>query len=129
MPPTDPAGARLVSHSQPVPALADPKKNPSYPAREHLHEKPHWQSVLQGVEGRLATARQKLGVLAIDARRPAFERIYAQMLGARDQVAVAVKRLPQETGHLYEEDRQRVEEAVAALDRVFKKWDAQTAAL
>ena len=117
-----------MSHSQPVPALADPKKNPSYPAREHLHEKPHWQSVLQGVEDRIAVARQKLGVLANDARRPAFERIYAQMLGARDQVAVAVKRLPLETGHLYEEDRHRAEEAVAALDRLFQKWDAQTVA-
>jgi hypothetical protein len=118
-----------VSHSQAVPVPTDPKKNPSYPAREHLHEKPHWQSVLQGVEGRIATARQKLGALGSDARRPAFERIYFQMLGARDQVADAVKRLPLETGHLYEEDRHRAEEAVAALDRLFKNWDAQTAAL
>src|SRR4051812_23948207 len=129
MPPTDPAGARLVSHSQPVPATADPTKNPSYPAREHLLEKPHWQSVLQSVEGRLAVARQKLGVLGNDARRPAFDRIYSQMLGARDQVADAVRRLPLETGHLYEEARHRAEEAVAALDRLFQKWDSQTAAL
>ena len=50
------------------------------------------------------------------------------MLGARDQVADAVKRLPLETGHLYEEDRHRAEEAVAALDRLFKTWDTQTAA-
>jgi hypothetical protein len=118
-----------VSHPQTVPVPADPKKNPSYPAREHLLEKPHWQSVLQGVESRLAVARQKLGVLGNDARRPAFERIYSQMLGARDQVADAVKRLPLETGHLYEEDHHRAEEAVAALDRLFQKWDAQTAAL
>ena len=77
------------------------------------------------VETRLAVPRQKLGVLGQDARRPAFERIYAQMLGARDQIADAVKRLPQETGDLYEEDHHRVDEAFAALDRLFQKWDSQ----
>jgi len=126
-----------VSHSQPVSEgdspetrlpTADPRKNPSYPARQHLHEKPHWQSVLLRVESRLTTARQDLGGLANDDRRPAFERIYAQMLGARDQVADAVKRLPQETGDLYEEDHHRADEAVAALDRLFQKWDSQTSA-
>jgi hypothetical protein len=115
--------------SNPLPAaVADPKKNPSYPQRVHLLEKPHWQSVLQTVESRIAVARQKLNVLGNDSKRPAFERIYAQMLGARDQVADAVKRLPQETGGLYEEDHHRVEEAVAALDRLFQKWDSQTTA-
>ena len=86
----------------------------------------HWQSVLQAVEARLAVARQKLSVLGNDPKRPAFERIYAQMLGSRDQVADAVRRLPQETGDLYKEDHHRVDEAIAALDRLFQKWDAQT---
>jgi hypothetical protein len=116
-----------VSNPQPA-AVADPRKNPSYPQRVHLSEKPHWQSVLQTVESRLAVARQKLNVLGNDSKRPAFERIYAQMLGARDQVADAVRRLPQETGDLYEEDHHRVDEAVAALDRLFQNWDAQTTA-
>ena len=111
--------------SGPAPA-ADPRKNPSYPQRVHLKEKSHWQSVLQTVEGRLAVARQKLNVLGNDPKRPAFERIYAQMLGARDQVADAVKRLPQETGDLYEEDHHSLDNAVAALDRLFQKWDSQT---
>jgi hypothetical protein len=114
-----------VTKSEPAP-VADPRKNPSYPQRVHLSEKPHWQSVLQNVESRLAVARQKLQVLGNDSKRAAFERIYAQMLGARDQVAVAVKRLPLETGDLYEEDHHRVDEAIAALDRLFKKWDEQT---
>jgi len=124
-----------VSSSQPVseaegtakvPAVADPRKNPSYPQRAHLLEKPHWQGVLKTCEDRLATARQRLDVLGNDANRPAFERIYAQMLGARDQVADAVKRLPQETGDLYEEDHHRVDDAVAALDLLFRRWESQT---
>jgi hypothetical protein len=47
------------------------------------------------------------------------------MLGARDQVADAARRLPSETGDLYEEDKHRLEQAVAALDRVLREWDAQ----
>jgi hypothetical protein len=116
-----------VTTSEPKP-VADPKKNPSYPQRVHLSEKPHWEGILQSVEGRLAVPRQKLSVLGNDPKRAAFERIFAQMLGARDQVADAVKRLPLETGGLYEEDHHRVDEAVAALDRLFTKWDAQTTA-
>ena len=112
------------SPETPLP-VADPRKNPSYPQRIHLREKAHWQTVLQMVETRLAVPRQKLSVLGQDARRPAFERIYAQMMGARDQIADAVKRLPQETGDLYEEDHHRVDEAFAALDRLFQKWDSQ----
>ena len=84
--------------------------------------------MLQSVESRLAVPRQKLSVLGNDSRRAAFEKIYAQMLGARDQVSDAVKRMPLETGGLYEEDHHRVEEAVAALDRLFVKWDDQTTA-
>ena len=114
-----------MTKSEPAP-VADPKQNPSYPQRVHLSEKPHWQSVLQKVEDALVVARQKLNVLGNDAKRPAFEKIYAQMLGSRDQIAQAVKRLPLETGHLYEEDHHRVDNAVEALDRLFQKWDAQT---
>jgi hypothetical protein len=116
-----------VTTSDPKPAL-DPKKNPTYPQRVHLLEKPHWEGVLQQVEARLVVPRQKLKVLGNDPKRPAFERIFAQMLGARDQVADAVKRLPLETGGLYEEDHHRVEEAVKALDRLLMKWDAETTA-
>ncbi len=118
-----------MSKSQPVSEgetkPRDPFKNPSYPQRVHLSEKAHWQGVLALCEERLAAARQKLAVLGTGPSRSAFERLYAQMVGARDQVADAVRRLPLETGDLYEEDRHRLEEAVAALDRVSRRWDAQ----
>ena len=68
---------------------------------------------------------KKLSVIGTSQNRAPYERLYAQMLGARDQVAEAARRMPMETGDLYEEDHHRLEEAVAALDRVFKNWDAQ----
>ncbi len=105
----------------------NPLKNPSYPQRTHLHEKPRWQEVLQSCDDRIAKARQKFNVLGNSPNRAAFERLFSQMLGARDQVADAVRRIPMETGDLYAEDCHRVERAVAALDRVFQRWDAQKA--
>jgi hypothetical protein len=57
-----------------------------------------------------------------DASRPTRERLYNQMLGGRDQIADAAKRLPFEVGHPYEEDRHLLEKAVAALERVFARW-------
>lgn len=125
-----------MSQSQPVSpteveatpsSTLNPFKNPTYPQRTHLQERAHWQQVLSTCEERLGRARQKLGVIGGSPSRQAFERLFAQMLGARDQVAEAIRRLPLETGDLYEEDKHRVEQAVAALDRVFKRWDAQKA--
>lgn len=103
-------------------APADPRRNPSYPAREHLHEKPHWLGILRKAEGQVAPFGQRLSVLGSDPQRPKYERLYAQMQGALDQIADAVKRLPAETGDLYEEDKHRVEEAVAALERLGRSW-------
>ncbi len=108
-----------------LPQPTGPYHNPSYPQRTHIHERAHWQGVLKSCEERIAAARKKLDVLGSSVQRPAFERLYAQMLGARDQVADAARRLPGETGSLYEEDRERLEQAVAALDRVLRQWDAQ----
>ncbi len=108
-----------LAPTQPV----SPLKNPSYPQRIHIHERAHWQGVLQSCEERVAGARQKLDVLpAQSPDRPRFLRLYAQVLGARDQVAEAARRLPGETGDLYTEDRHRLEEAVTALDRVLRQW-------
>jgi hypothetical protein len=131
-------GAEAVTMSQPVSEgendqlietePRNPLKNPAYPQRVHLHERAHWQDVLKGVEDRIGKARQKLDVVGTGPDRAAFERLYSQMLGARDQVADAVRRLPTETGDLYAEDRHRLEEAVAALDRVFKRWESQPTA-
>ena len=106
--------------------VVNPLKNPAYPQRVHIQERSHWQGVLQQCEERVATARQKLNVLsALAPGREKFERLFAQMLGARDQVADAAQRLPGETGDLYAEDKHRLEEGVAALERVKKQWDEQ----
>ena len=42
-------------------SVPDPKKNPSYPAREHLHEKPHWQAILTKADSQIAPFAQRLG--------------------------------------------------------------------
>jgi hypothetical protein len=106
---------------------ANPLKNPSYPQRVHIHERAHWQGVLKTSQDRVATARQELNALANSPARATFERLFVQMLGACDQVAEAARRLPGETGDLYDEDHHRLEEAVAALDRVWKQWETQRA--
>jgi hypothetical protein len=103
---------------------ANPYKNPAYPQRVHAHERAHWQGVLRSCEERVEAARLTLESFGNSPQRPAFDRLYAQMLGACDQVADAARRLPGETGDLYEEDKHRLEEAVAALDRVVRQWDA-----
>ena len=102
--------------------VQNPKKNPSYPGREHLHEKAEWQAVLARAEAQIAPFLTRLSVVANNPNRATYERLYAQMLGARDQIADAVRRLPGETGDLYEEDKHRVEEAVIALDRLAQRW-------
>ncbi len=103
-------------------SVPDPKKNPSYPGRQHLHEKPHWQGILQSAEAQIAPFSQRLSVLGNDPNRTVYERLHAQMLGARDQIADAIRRLPGETGDLYEEDKHRVAEAITALDRLAQRW-------
>lgn len=128
-------GADAVTMSQPVsegesnPLVKaeqprSPLKNPSYPQRVHVHERAHWQGVLESCEARISQAGQKLAVIGAGPNRAPLERLYAQMLGARDQVADSARRLPTETGGLYEEDRHRLEEGVAALDRLFKLWES-----
>jgi hypothetical protein len=73
---------------------------------------------------RIAAARAKLNAMGQSPNRAAFERLFAQMLGACDQVAEAARRMPTETGALYKEDRHRLEEAVAALERVSQRWES-----
>lgn len=109
-----------------VPArTADPHTSPSYPRRVHVGERAHWQEVLRACEAKVARPRLELAMMPEGPRRDAAARLVAQMLGARDQVADAARRLPMEVGDLYEEDHHRLEEAVAALDRVLAQWEAQ----
>ena len=133
-PPIEPAGAVAVSKTQPVSESdsetsprsrpADPWKNPTYPQRTHLHERAHWQGVLASWTEKIASARQAPVTVAMRLDFAPFERMLHQMQGARDQIADAVRRLPMETDDLYEEDRHQLDEAVAALDRLFERWDS-----
>lgn len=107
----------------PLTQPSGPYNSPTYPRKVHAHERKHWQGVVAACEERLAEARKKLEALADDPRRARFERLHAQMLGARDQVAEAARRLPGEVGTLYAEDRERLEQAVAAMNRVVGQWE------
>jgi hypothetical protein len=99
-------------------------KNPSYPQREHLHEKAKLEESLRSTDELLHALQKKLSALGNHSERARFERLYFQMLGARDQMAEAVRRLPMETGDLYDEDRERYEQAMAAFDRAYRQWDS-----
>lgn len=102
----------------------NPFKSPSYPPRVHFHEREALQATLRSCEERLKGIRQRLDLLGNHPQRAAHERVYFQMIGARDQVADTVRRLPLETGALYDEDKERYEIAMAAFDRVFRRWDS-----
>ena len=98
-----------------APTDRDPRRNPTYPQRVHIGERAHWQSILASWDQKISEARLR-GSTGGDAARS-----FVQMSGARDQIADAVKRLPMEIGALYEEDKHKLEEAVAALERLMAK--------
>lgn len=104
-------------------APADPKKNPSYPQRVHLAERPALLALLKTWDTRIANARVKIDVLGNNPGRSAYDRLYAQMQGGRDQLYDCVRRMPGECGHIYDEDKEKLDAAVEALERVFAKWD------
>ncbi len=101
-----------------------PFKNPSYPPRVHFDERAKFQESLRSCEDRLKGIRQRLDLLGNHPQKAAHERVYFQMLGAHDQVADTIRRLPVETGALYDEDKERYEIAMAAFERVYKSWDS-----
>jgi len=106
------------------PRTVDPFHNPSYPARTHFHEREKLEESLRAAEERLSAARQKLSAFASHPQNAAFVRLYHQMMGARDQIAECVRRMPLEAAELYEEDNERYVQAVAALERTWGKWQA-----
>ena len=73
----------------------------------------------------MSTPRGKRFPSGDAAKRPRLVFLLVQMIGARDQVADAAKRLPGECGDLYEEDQHRLHQAVAALDRIERQWKAE----
>jgi hypothetical protein len=105
-----------VSHSPTAPTNSDPRRSPTYPQRVHIRERAQWQALLASWDEKIAAARKSSKVSGDAACL-----IFAQMAGARDQIADAVNRLPMEVGEMYEEDKHRLEEAVAALERMMAK--------
>jgi hypothetical protein len=101
-----------------VPATKNPWKSPTYPQRVHAMERPQWLALLSDCRQKVEQAGRELGTQA----NPARQRLHAQMKGALDQIADAVGRLPGEVGDLYEEDKHRLDEAKAALDRLVALW-------
>ena len=63
------------------------------------------------MEDKLAEIGKKLTALGSHPHRDEYERLYFQMQGALDQMAEAVRRMPLETGTLYDEDRERLTSA------------------
>jgi hypothetical protein len=118
---TDRAGANPVSEI--AERTANPNVSPTYPQRVHIRERAQWQALLKTWEDRIASASQSLATLPPGPDRSVREFLIVQMAGARDQLADAVRRLPMEVGSLYKDDRLRADEAVAALERLFRRWE------
>ena len=105
------------------PRPSDPYHNPTYPVRDHLFESAELEKALRSCDERIGSARQKLNSVVNHPKQAIFVRLYHQMLGARDQLAESRRRLPLETGDLYHEDKERFEQAMAALDRLWSSWE------
>jgi hypothetical protein len=99
-------------------------KSPTYPVRTHFAERAELERQLGSIEARIQAVRRQLDALGMRPDRSGPERYYFQMLGARDQVAEAVRRLPLETGALYEEDKERYVKALAAFERADRRWES-----
>lgn len=93
--------------------------NPSYPQRVHLSERAHWEAVT-------ATWKQRVDAAAAEAAHKPdaarAQRLLAQMQGACDQMADCAARMPLEAAELYHEDHHRMEQAIAAIERLFSAW-------
>ena len=68
-------------------------------------------------------ARQKLDGDGNLAGNADAVRLYHQLLGVRDQIAEVARRMPLETGELYDEDAERLRQATAALERTWRRWE------
>jgi hypothetical protein len=101
----------------------EPYRNPSYPEREHFSERTRLEEALRTSEERIDAARRKLETGGDSSGNAQAVRYYHQLLGVRDQIAECCRRIPLEAGELYEEDKERFEHAIAALERVWEKWE------
>lgn len=107
------------------PQSANPMKSPTYPQRIHVAERPALRTLLADAEARIAAAHQQYQTLLPGPKRDTCTFLLAQLAGARDQLADAVRRLPMEAGDLYAEDKHLLDNAAAALERVLVRWDAE----
>ena len=105
-------------------ATINPVKNPSYPQRVHFAERQPLEEKLREWDERIAAIGRKLAELGSHPKLEVYECLYHQMQGSLDQMSEAVRRMPLETGTLYDEDRQRLASAEAALSRLFQRWEA-----
>ena len=94
----------------------EPFRNPSYPVRDHFSERTKLEEALRIAEERLDAARRRLEAGGDPARNSDALRLYHQLLGVRDQIAECVRRIPLETGALYDEDAERFKQATDALE-------------
>jgi len=88
-----------------------------------LFESAELEKAVRSCDERIRSAREKLSSVGNHPKQATFVRLYHQMLGARDQVAESRRRMPLETGDLYHEDKERFEQAMAALDRLWRSWE------
>jgi hypothetical protein len=116
-----PTETNKTAHSAQAPV--NPARNPSYPQRVHLNERKPLEDKLREWDEKIALVGRTLAATGSDPKRRTAERIYHQMQGARDQMAESVRRMPLETGTLYDEDRERLQCAETALGRLLKQWD------
>jgi hypothetical protein len=105
------------------PTPSEPFHNPSYPVRDHFAERSKLEEALRSSEERVALARQKLETGRNHTGHVEAVRTYHQLLGVRDQIAECARRMPLETGGLYREDAERFNQASAALERVWSRWE------
>ncbi len=121
------SSSALAPHQSKVPTSSSspalPGRNPSYPPRTHFGEKKALEETLRSWDEKIATLAEKLAALGASSSRASHERLFHQMMGARDQMAEAVRRMPLETGTLYEEDAERLRNAEAALVWLVQRWE------
>lgn len=115
----EPAINEQVAGSGKVAAIP---KSPTYPKRNHTTEGPKWQELLASWDARIEPLLKAVNAGSNLAELGEKGRVLAQMIGARDQIRDAANRLPREVTHLYHEDMERLDFAVAALERLFTKY-------
>ena len=106
----------------PTPKRTEPFHNPSYPQRVHFHERLQLEEIALSWNAKIEEIGQTLAQPGSNQDQEARIRLYHQMLGARDQLAGAARRIPLETATLYEEDHELFRQAEAALGRLFEQW-------